>query len=148
MTHMIIERIRSLKNKDNIQHSDLDCDILVIGHGSSDKNARDASDYVGNSVKPFYRPVGFCFPELDRPDICQRISGMLMNEPKVLILMPYFLHKGVHVKRDVANEVSQAFKKHSYANTHMIDHLGVDQKLIDLVIERAECAEKNRNGFI
>jgi precorrin-8X/cobalt-precorrin-8 methylmutase len=148
MTEMIRDRIRSLKNKENIQFPDRECDILLIGHGSSDKNARNAFVYAVNTLKPFYRSVGFCFLELDKPDIDQGISGMFRNQPKVLILMPYFLHKGAHIKYDVATEVTKALTKYPTARTHMTDHLGVDKKLIDLVIKRAAEVEKKQNGSV
>ncbi len=91
--------------------------------------------------------VKFCFLELDKPNIQQGIKSMLENNPKVVILMPYFLHRGAHIKRDVVADVNEALKKYPFANTFMTSHLGVDQKLIDLLIERARDVEEKRFGF-
>jgi len=147
MTQLIIDRINCLKKEKGIQYTDLECDILLIGHGSSDKNARDAFVYTVNTLMPFYRSVKFCFLELDKPNIQQGIKSMLENNPKVVILMPYFLHRGAHIKRDVVADVNEALKKYPFANTFMTSHLGVDQKLIDLLIERARDVEEKRFGF-
>jgi len=147
MTQLIIDRINCLKKEKGIQYTDLECDILLIGHGSSDKNARDAFVYIVNTLMPFYRSVKFCFLELDKPNIQQGIKSMLENNPKVVILMPYFLHRGAHIKRDVVADVNEALKKYPFANTFMTSHLGVDQKLIDLLIERARDVEEKRFGF-
>jgi len=147
MTQLIIDRINCIKKEKSIQYTDLECDILLIGHGSSDKNARDAFVYIVKTLMPFYRSVKFCFLELDKPNIQQGIKSMLENNPKVVILMPYFLHRGAHIKRDVIADVNEALKKYPFNNTFMTSHLGVDQKLIDLLIERARDVEEKRFGF-
>ncbi|MGB8935952.1 MAG: CbiX/SirB N-terminal domain-containing protein [Candidatus Nitrosopolaris sp.] len=147
MTQLIIDRINSLKKEKNIQYQDLDCDILLIGHGSSEKSARDAFVYTVNSLKPLYRAVKFCFLELDKPNIQLGIKNTLENNPKVVILMPYFLHRGAHIKRDVLIDVNDALKKYPFENAFMTSHLGVDHKLIDLLIERARDVEDKRFGF-
>jgi sirohydrochlorin ferrochelatase len=147
MTELVIDRINCLKKDKDIQYSDLECDILLIGHGSSDKNARIAFEYIINSLRPFYRKVEFCFLELDNPNIQQGIKMMVENNPKVLILMPYFLHKGAHMKRDVINDVNKALKKYRFKNVFIANHLGVDQKIVDLLIERARDVEEKRFGF-
>jgi sirohydrochlorin ferrochelatase len=147
MTQLVIDRINCLKKEKDIRYSDLECDILLIGHGSSDKNARIAFEYIINSLRPFYRKVEFCFLELDNPNIQQGIKMMVENNPKVLILMPYFLHKGAHMKRDVINDVNEALRKYLFKNVFIANHLGVDQKLVDLLIERARDVEEKRFGF-
>lgn len=147
MTELVIDRINCIKKDKDIQYSDLECDILLMGHGSSDKNARIAFEYTRNSLRPFYRKVEFCFLELDNPNIQEGIKLMFENNPKVLILTPYFLHKGAHMKRDVINEVKEALRKYPFKNVFFANHLGVDQKLVDLLIERARDVEEKRFGF-
>jgi sirohydrochlorin ferrochelatase len=142
MTEVVVDRINQLKNEKKINYTNSECDILVIGHGSSDKNARDALIYTVNSLKPFYRRVAFCFLELDVPNIDDGIRNVLQYNPKIILLLPYFLHKGAHIKRDVIDDVNSALKKYSFKNVFMARHLGVDEKLIDLVLERTREAEQ------
>jgi precorrin-8X/cobalt-precorrin-8 methylmutase len=144
MTQLVIDRINCLKKEKDIRYSDLECDVLLMGHGSSDKSARIAFEHTINSLRPFYRNVKFCFLELDNPDIQQGIKNMFDNNPKVVILMPYFLHKGAHMKRDVINDVNEALEKYRFKNAFMTSHLGVDQKLVDVLIERAREVEEKR----
>ena len=142
MTEVIIDRVSQLKNEKKINYPNSECDILVIGHGSTDKNARDALLYTVSSLKPFYRRVAFCFLELDTPNIDEGIKNVLQDNPKIILLMPYFLHKGAHIKRDVINDVNSALEKYSFKNVFMAKHLGVDEKLVDLVIERTREVEQ------
>jgi sirohydrochlorin ferrochelatase len=116
--------------------------VVLIGHGSSDRNAHDAFVYTANAIRPYYRNVEFCFLELDRPDIEEGIGRAVEGDPQVILIVPYFLHKGAHIKRDVIKDLSAAFQKYKFKNAFMGQHLGVDEKLVDIVIERAREVEK------
>jgi precorrin-8X/cobalt-precorrin-8 methylmutase len=145
LTEVVIDRIHQLKTEQKIQYSDLACDILLIGHGSSDKNARNAFIYTVNTLKPFYRTVRFCFLELDKPDIEEGIKDVLIqNDPKIILLMPYFLHKGAHIKRDIIANINTALEKYRFKNVFITKHLGVDEKLVDLIVERVREVEERR----
>jgi sirohydrochlorin ferrochelatase len=146
MAELINERINELKKDKSINYVDKECDVVLIGHGSSDKNAHDAFVYMANAIRPHYRNVYFCFLELDRPSIEDGIARAASGNPKIILMMPYFLHRGAHIKTDVVKDVTAALEKHNYKNAFMARHLGVDEKLVDLVIERAREVEK-RAGF-
>ena len=42
MVQLIIDRVNELKRSKGIVQLDKECDVVLIGHGSSDKNAHDA----------------------------------------------------------------------------------------------------------
>jgi precorrin-8X/cobalt-precorrin-8 methylmutase len=142
MVELINERICQLKAEKRIKLKNEECDVLLIGHGSSDKNAHDAFVHAVNEIRPFYRRTHHCFLELDSPTIESGIKSAISEDPKVILMMPYFLHKGAHIKRDVAEEVNAALSKHQYRNAHMSRHLGVDGKLVDLILQRTKEVEK------
>ena len=58
---IVKDRINEVKRKENIDLNDKECDILLIGHGSSDRDARDAFVYIADSIRQNYRNIGFCF---------------------------------------------------------------------------------------
>jgi sirohydrochlorin ferrochelatase len=142
MARLIAERISELKKDKGIDYPDSECDVVLIGHGSSDRNARDAFVHAASAIRPRYRNVHFCFLELDRPNIEEGIGQAVASNPKVILMMPYFLHRGAHIKTDVIKDVNAALEKHDFKNAFMSRHLGVDEKLVDLVIERAREVEK------
>jgi precorrin-8X/cobalt-precorrin-8 methylmutase len=144
MPELIAGRISELKNEKGIALADEKCDVLLIGHGSSDKDAHDAFMHNAEALRPRYRSVGHCFLELDSPNIDQGIMQAVAKKPQVLLMMPYFLHKGAHVKRDVVNDVSTALEKAQFNNAYMARHLGVDDMLVNLVIERAKEVENGQ----
>ncbi len=139
---IVRDRVGEVKRREKITDADRDCDVLLIGHGSSDNDARDAFVYIADSLRPAYRNVGYCFLELDTPNIAEGIGQALERKPKSLILVPYFLHHGAHIKRDVKEEVEKTLREYNVSNVYMARHLGVDSKIVDVVIERAREAER------
>jgi sirohydrochlorin ferrochelatase len=142
MVQLIIDRIDELKKSRCISQPDRECDVVLIGHGSSDKNAHDAFVYAANAIKPYYRNVEFCFLELDRPNIENGIGQVVARDPQTILIVPYFLHKGAHIKRDVIKDLNAALDKYKFKNAFMGHHLGVDEKLVNIIIERAREVEK------
>jgi sirohydrochlorin ferrochelatase len=142
LKEVLKDRITQLKIENQIQYSDAECDIVVIGHGSSDKNARTAFDHTIKSLIPHYRNVHSCFLELDKPNIEEGIKKSLKHNPKILLLAPYFLHEGAHIKYDIVREVKEALHKYHFKNAYLGRHLGINEKLINIVVERVKEVEK------
>jgi precorrin-8X/cobalt-precorrin-8 methylmutase len=146
MAQLIRERVKELKETRNLQIPDSECDVLLIGHGSSDRNAHDAFIFTAGAIKSYYRQVHHCFLELDRPNIDEGIGNAVLGKPRIILMMPYFLHKGAHIKRDVIQDIERALKKHDFKDAYLSRHLGVDDKLVDLILERTSEVE-TRAGF-
>src|SRR3712207_2770189 len=102
----------------------------------------DAFVHAANAIAPYYRNVEFCFLELDLPNIEDGIGRAVAGDPQVILIVPYFLHRGAHIKRDVIKDLNAALDKYNFKNAHMGQHLGVDEKLVDIIIERAREVEK------
>jgi precorrin-8X/cobalt-precorrin-8 methylmutase len=139
---VIIDRLTKLKFLNDIRLKDKECDVLVIGHGSSDRRATEAFIFTINSIKNSYRNVEHCFLELEGPTIQEGINSIIKKNPKIVLIMPYFLHKGIHIKHDVINEVKIALKSHSFTNILIADHIGVDDNMVNLILLRAIEVEK------
>ena len=142
LTFVIMDRLFKLKFSNDIQLKDKECDVLVIGHGSSDRRATEAFIYTINAIKQYYRNVEYCFLELEGPTIQEGINSVIKKNPKIVLIMPYFLHKGIHIKNDVIKEVKTALKSHTFTNILIADHIGVDDKMVSLILQRANEAEK------
>ena len=129
-----------IKNK--ITFSRKEIDVLLIGHGSKDPNAKTSLQYVVDGLQDSYRNVSLCWLEIEEPNIKQGIDACAKNNPNVLVIVPYFLHRGAHVKRDIYEDLNPAMEKSGIKNIFITKHLGTDDRLIDLVIERAKEVEK------
>lgn len=142
MIKLVDERIESTLRKHKVTLSKKQVDVLIIGHGSKDPNAQISIKYISDGLVSQYRNVDYCFLEIEAPNIAEGIEKCKKNKPEVLVVMFYFLHEGVHVKRDIYEDLNPAIAKSKLKNVFVTDHLGTDDKMIDLVLERAREVEK------
>jgi len=141
LINLVESRISTSLVENRITITKKDVDVLIIGHGSKDPNAQMSLDYVVKGLKENYRNVNRCWLEIEQPDIAEGIKICEKNNPQVLVVVFYFLHEGAHVKTDVSNDLLPALKNSSIKKTCITKHLGADEKMIDLIIERAKEVE-------
>ena len=141
MTELVENRVTSALGKNNVTISNNQVDVLIIGHGSKDPNAQLAIKYVVDGLSEKYRNVSHCFLEIEEPNIQQGVKKCQKNNPQVLVVVFYFLHKGAHVKRDIYVDLNPAIENSDLKNVLITEHIGTDDKMIDLIIERAREVE-------
>ncbi|MDE1829922.1 MAG: sirohydrochlorin cobaltochelatase [Thaumarchaeota archaeon] len=139
---LVDEKIQKTLEKNNVVMQKDRVDLLIIGHGSKDPDARSALKYVADGLDVIYRNVVYCFLEIEEPNIKQGMEMCVKNNPDCLVVVPYFLHKGAHVKRDIYEDLNPAIASSGIKNVFLAEHLGTDDKMVDLVLERALEVEK------
>jgi len=85
--------------------------------------------------------VDRCYLEIEEPNIEQGIQSCQNNNPDVLVIVFYFLHEGAHVKTDIYEDLNPALEKANLPKVLITKHIGTDEKMIDLVLERAKEVE-------
>lgn len=141
LIELVKNRIYTTLAENNVSEKEKDVDVLIIGHGSKDPNAQMSLNYIVDGIKEKYRNVNRCWLEIEQPDIFEGIKTCEKNNPKVLVIVFYFLHEGAHVKTDINNDLLPALEKSSIKNVYITKHLGVDEKMIDLIVDRAKEVE-------
>ena len=141
LIELVENRISSSLEENEITIPDKEVDVLIIGHGSKDPNAQISLNYVVNGIKEKYRNVSRCFLEIEKPNIFDGIEKCKKDEPEVLVIVFYFLHEGAHVKTDINNDLKPALEKAKLKKVCITKHLGVDKKMIDLIVERSKEVE-------
>jgi len=141
LVKLVESRIKSALDKGGVSLPDKKIDVLVIGHGSKDPHAKMSIQYVTDELSHIYRNVNYCFLEIEEPNIEQGIQACKEKNPEVLVVVFYFLHEGAHVKTDINADLRPALEKHKLNKVLITQHIGTDQKMIDLIIERAQEVE-------
>jgi sirohydrochlorin ferrochelatase len=141
LVKLVENRIKSALDKGGVSLVNDKIDVLVIGHGSKDPNAKMSIKYVVDELAHIYRNVDYCFLEIEEPNIEQGIEACKKKDPDVLVVVFYFLHEGAHVKTDINADLRPALENHKLKKVLITQHIGTDQKMIDLIIERAEEVE-------
>lgn len=143
LVELVESRIGAALEENSAPFSKNEVDVLIIGHGSKDPNAQRSLNFIVDALRKDYRNVNRCWLEIERPDIAEGIRTSEKNDPKVLVIVFYFLHEGAHVKTDINNDLLPALEGSGLQNVFVTRHLGADEKIIDLVIERAREVEKD-----
>ncbi|MEK7824976.1 MAG: CbiX/SirB N-terminal domain-containing protein [Nitrospirota bacterium] len=114
--------------------------ILLLGHGSSLEDANESLHGVVRMIKAVNDCyiVEAAFLTLARPSISEGIESCIGKGAERIVVIPYFIYMGTHVKEDIPNEINAAKKKHPEIEIIIGNHLGVHRKLIEIVLERVE----------
>ena len=141
LVEIVENRISTTLKENKVTLENKDVDVMIIGHGSKDPNAQTSLDYIVNGLSSSYRNVSRCWLEIEQPDIFEGVKKCEKDNPKVLVIVFYFLHEGAHVKTDINIDLIPALKDSNLKNTYITKHIGTDQKIINLIIERAKEVE-------
>lgn len=148
MVDLVDRRIAQAMHRDGLDADSADTDVLVIGHGSKDPNAQMSINYVVDRLRQKYRNVERCFLEIEQPDIEAGIRTCEANDPKVLVVVFYFLHEGAHVKRDIYADLNPALERSSLGTVCITRHIGADDAMVNLILERAGEVERTIPGAV
>jgi sirohydrochlorin ferrochelatase len=112
--------------------------ILLMAHGSRIAEANDAVREIAALVKKMtdYEIVEVSFREQHKPDIQQGVDACVAQGAERIMLVPYFLYMGAHVREDLPEEMAKAKERHPGVEFVMGKHLGVHRKLAEVVVER------------
>jgi sirohydrochlorin ferrochelatase len=112
--------------------------ILLMAHGSRIPEANDAVHAIADMVKEITGQgiVEVSFREQHLPNIQQGIDACVAQGAERVLLVPYFLFVGAHVREDLPEEMAEGRRRHPGVEFAMSDHLGVHRKLAEIVAER------------
>ena len=146
ISEIVLNHIQRLINQEGLVPNENLC-LLLIGHGSSDKRAREAFLFTVHSLKAVYKNVRFCFLELEPPNIEEGFRECIEIKPDKIIVIPYFLHKGIHIQKDILVDLEKAQNKFGFKDMSITSHIGVDSSAVNLIISLAKEAESNSGLF-
>ncbi len=117
--------------------------LLIVAHGSKKTEPKQTFfklvQYV-KQQKQFDEVIG-AFMQFSSPTIEESIAGLYEYGIRSIVVMPYFLFKGIHITRDIQNSIDTAKEQYSGLNIVLAEPLGYAKRLGDLIIERAKSAE-------
>lgn len=121
--------------------------LLLIAHGSRrDEANADLYEVVAEMRRRGnYVCVEAAFLELAVPDIDQGAAACVANGAQCVVLLPYFLSAGVHVRRDLADIRQRLADQYPRVSFHLTEPLGPHPLLMTIVEERARHALANAN---
>ena len=121
--------------------------VILLGHGSRVPEAGKDMERVAARLreKYGYQLVEVCFMSRlgpSFPEIFQKCVNL--GATKVLVI-PYFLHSGLHLVRDVPEMIQEQVEKFPGVIVQIGRGFGFDEMLVDLVQARIEEARSFSN---
>jgi sirohydrochlorin ferrochelatase len=112
--------------------------LLLIAHGSRQEEANADLYHVRSSLRGRgWDVVEACFLELAEPDIEEGGRRCVDQGAERVVLVPYFLSAGVHVRRDLAEARARLAERSPAVEFRLAEPLGRHPLLVDVVAERA-----------
>jgi sirohydrochlorin ferrochelatase len=113
--------------------------LLLIAHGSREAEANDDLHHVaaGMSARGEFAVVEVSFLELAEPRIEQRAAACVAKGVERVVLLPYFLSAGVHVRRDLTEMRRRLAERFPSVDWCLAEPLGRHPLLLDVVAVRA-----------
>jgi sirohydrochlorin ferrochelatase len=112
--------------------------VLLIAHGSRESAANDdLRDLAARlSAAGSYPIVEPCFLELAEPDIRRGGDRCVERGARQVLMIPYFLSAGVHLRRDLTAARDDLSRRHPSVEFRLASPLGPHPLLDQLVVAR------------
>ncbi len=117
----------------------LETAVILIGHGSRAAGADDDMERVSAGLQ---RKLGVivqtCRLEGHLTGFAEAFERCAECGAKKVLVIPYFLHFGVHLRRDIPAIMLKSIETHPEIKVVLAKHLGYDEMLVELVAKRIE----------
>jgi sirohydrochlorin ferrochelatase len=115
--------------------------LIIVDHGSSVEEANDTlarvAELIRSNKKSGFDIVRYCHMELAEPTIGEAFDACVAAGASHIVVHPYFLVPGKHSKQDIPRMAAEAAGRHKDVSYHVTEPLGVHEKIIEVVLERA-----------
>ena len=113
--------------------------ILLVDHGSRKEEANAQLEAVAEAVRRRADDarVRVAHLELAEPSIGDAIEACAAEGVTDLVLVPWFLGPGRHTTHDIPEQAATAARRHPALRLRIAEPLGLHDKLVDVVLERA-----------
>lgn len=114
--------------------------LIVFAHGSTLDAANESVRAVASEVaaRGGYGLVETAFLDCAQPDLPTAVASLASQGADRIVVIPYFLTPGIHMRRDLPGIVDELHRIHSGVRIEVTAPLDGHPALIEIVLERAE----------
>ena len=112
--------------------------VIIIGHGSRAAGADDDMERIAAGLREQMdgRTVALCQMEGRGTPFAEVFARCVGEGAREILVLPYFLHFGVHLREDIPGMLREAAAGHPEVRLVLGRHLGYDESLVALVARR------------
>jgi sirohydrochlorin ferrochelatase len=117
--------------------------VILIGHGSRAEGADGDMERIAEGLrKRCGGIVEVCRMGGRGTLFAEAFERCVGRGAKEIIVLPYFLHFGIHLREDIPEILRKSAEKHPGVRLVMGRHLGYDDAMVELVAKRIEESEE------
>ncbi len=112
--------------------------VLILAHGSRVESTKNTINAVVDMVRETItdRPIEIAYMEFCEENIEHGIGALAKQGVTEIKVVPYFLFEGVHIRKDIPEEIDGILKKYPGVTVEMGQTLGADRRLADILADR------------
>jgi len=115
--------------------------LVLAAHGSRADDANDAHRALAHAVdRRVDLAVRPAFLELAEPSITDAIDAAVAGGASTVLVLPYFLHPGRHLRDHVPELIAAAAARYPDRRIELADAFGDDHAIIDLLVDQVHRA--------
>lgn len=116
--------------------------LLLVAHGSprpeANEDIRQLADLVRERLRDL--PVSIGYLDCNAPDIAAAVDGCVAAGATEVVVVPYFLHSGKHLVRDIPEILEQCSRRNPSVTITLCDYVGHQPAIADILLDRARAA--------
>ena len=120
--------------------------LLIVAHGSrraeSNEEIKALTEQVASRANEHFDLVDCAFLELADPLIPDGVNSMVERGAKSIVIVPYFLAKGAHVRDDIPEAVALAKAAHPSVTITVSNYFGAADIVPSALTELAIAASR------
>ncbi len=119
--------------------------VAVFAHGSSVESANEEVRIVSKSIAndPNFPLTVTCFLDGGKPDLPAAVEHLLSQGATKILIVPYFLTTGLHLKRDLPELIRQIQANHPGLPIAVTPPLDGHPALSTILLDRARQGVSN-----
>ena len=120
--------------------------ILLVDHGSRRAEANQQLESIAQLLRDRdpERIVRIAHMEIAKPTIAEGLAACVSAGARDIVVHPYLLAPGRHSREDIPALSAEAAAAHPGVAVRISEPLGVHEKLVDVVLERVDAAERDK----
>ncbi len=116
--------------------------LVIFAHGSSVASANEGVARVTArmAVEGGYSLVETAYLEMGQPDLREAVARLAARGADRIVVIPYFLTLGIHLRRDLPRIVEELASVHEGVRIDVTEPLDGHPSLVGILLERAQAA--------
>ncbi|WP_026477228.1 sirohydrochlorin chelatase [Alkaliphilus transvaalensis] len=115
--------------------------LFVLAHGSKAKEADEIlvqlMEKLQKNLDQQFHELGWGSLQISRPTVAEGLETLAQKNVTEIVIVPMFIFQGNHVKYDIPEVLTELKDKYPHINFIMGDHIGADDRMVDILQSRA-----------